>query len=109
MYKDGNLSHYVDGNDTKFSNWLSKIQCARHKGEQNMTVFQYNGNLYYRAFRDILPYTELLVWYDDRYSDSMDIERISMAAGCDPLFPKVSGNKTRFMPFRYDWTGFYLR
>jgi hypothetical protein len=74
-----------------------------------MTVFQYNGNLYYRAFRDILPYTELLVWYDDRYSDSMDIERISMAAGCDPLFPKVSGNKTRFMPFRYDWTGFYLR
>ena len=80
----------MDGNDRKFSNWMSLIQCARHKEEQNMTVFQYNGNLYYRAFRDIIPYTELLVWYDDRYSDSMDIERISMA-GSDPLSPRVSG------------------
>lgn len=63
----------------KFSNWMSLIQCARYKEEQNMTVFQHNGNLYYRAFRDIFPYMELLVWYDDRYSDSMDIEKISMA------------------------------
>ena len=68
---------------------MSSIQCARHKDEQNMTVFQYNGNLYYRAFRDILPYTEILVWYDDRYSDSMDMEAISMA-GPDTL--KDSGN-----------------
>lgn len=83
----------MDGNDTKFSNWMSMIQCARHKEEQNMTVFQYNGNLYYRAFRDILPYTELLVWYDDRYSDSMDIERISMA-GSDTLSSRISGNST---------------
>ena len=57
-----------------------------------MTVFQYNANLYYRAFRDILPYTELLVWYDDRYSDSMDIERISMA-GSDALSSRISGNR----------------
>ena len=80
---------------------MSMIQCARHKEEQNMTVFQYNGNLYYRAFRDILPYTELLVWYDDRYSDSMDIERISMA-GSDALSSRISGNG------RYSCSQFHL-
>ena len=55
-----------------------------------MTVFQYNGNLYYRAFRDIAPYTELLVWYDDRYSDTMDMEAISMG-GPHTLLPRSSG------------------
>ena len=55
-----------------------------------MTVFQYNGNLYYRAFRDIAPYTELLVWYDDRYSDTMDMEAISMG-GPHTLSPRSSG------------------
>lgn len=71
------------------------IQCARHKEEQNMTVFQYAGNLYYRAFRDIVPYTELLVWYDDRYSDSMDIERISMADS-EAVLPMVPGKIEEF-------------
>lgn len=85
----------MDGNDSKFSNWMSFIQCARHKEEQNMTVFQYNGNLYYRAFRDIPSHTELLVWYDDRYSDSMDMEVISMA-GPDTTLCRATGDDLCF-------------
>ena len=49
------------------------IRCARHKGEQNMFAFQYYGNIYYRAFRDIPAGTELLVWYDDKYPQYMGI------------------------------------
>ena len=49
------------------------IRCARHKGEQNLYAFQYNGNIYYRAFKDIPTGTELLVWYDDKYPMYMGI------------------------------------
>lgn len=49
------------------------IRCARHKGEQNLFAFQYNGNIYYRAFKDIPTGTELLVWYDEKYPMYMGI------------------------------------
>lgn len=49
------------------------IRCARHRGEQNMYAFQYYGNIYYRAFKDLPPGTELLVWYDDKYPQYMGI------------------------------------
>lgn len=43
------------------------IKCARHVREQNLFAFQYCGNIYYRAFRDIPVGTELLVWYEEVY------------------------------------------
>ena len=49
------------------------IRCARHKEEQNLFSFQYNGNIYYRAFKDIACGTELLVWYDEKYPMYMGI------------------------------------
>jgi len=49
------------------------IQCARHIGEQNLFVFQYYGSIYYRAFKDILVGEELLVWYDEKYSQYFGI------------------------------------
>lgn len=49
------------------------IRCARHKLEQNLLSFQYCGNIYYRAFKDIAPGTELLVWYDNHYDKFLGI------------------------------------
>lgn len=49
------------------------IRCARHPDEQNMYAFQYCGNVFYRAFRDIPMGTEMLVWYDVRYPQFMGI------------------------------------
>ena len=49
------------------------IRCARHKDEQNLYAFQYNGNIYYRAFKDIPLGTEMLVWYDENYPMYMGI------------------------------------
>ena len=43
------------------------IRSARCKEEQNMYCFQYCGNIYYRAFKEIPVGTELLVWYDEAY------------------------------------------
>lgn len=55
------------------------IQCARYKEEQNMTVFQYCGNIYYRAFRHIPAGRELLVWYDEKYSEFIDVPAMMKA------------------------------
>ena len=55
------------------------IQCARYREEQNMTVFQYCGNIYYRAFRHIPAGRELLVWYDEKYSEFLDIPALMKA------------------------------
>lgn len=73
IYEGTTLSHYIDGSDENSSSWMRFIRCARHKGEQNLFAFQYNGNIYYRAFKDIPTGTELLVWYDEKYPMYMGI------------------------------------
>jgi len=45
---------------------LRFINCARNK-EQNLISFQYQGNIYCYTIKDILPGTELLVWYGEQY------------------------------------------
>ena len=49
------------------------IRCARFKEEQNLFAFQYNKEIYYRAFSDIPAGTELLVWYEETYPQYMGI------------------------------------
>lgn len=73
IYENGKLLHYVDGKDENTSSWMRFICCARHKGEQNLFAFQYNKEIYYRAFYDIPAGTELLVWYEDTYPQYMGI------------------------------------
>ena len=67
IYENGRLGFFLDASDENSSSWMRFIQCARHKGEQNLYVFQYYGSVYYRAFKDIPVGTELLVWYDEKY------------------------------------------
>lgn len=43
------------------------IRCARQKTEQNMSVIQYEKNIYYYATRDIEVGEEMLVWYQESY------------------------------------------
>lgn len=49
------------------------IRCARHQREQNLFAFQYMGKIYYRAFREIAPGGEMLVWYDEKYPQYLGI------------------------------------
>ncbi|XP_029188826.2 putative histone-lysine N-methyltransferase PRDM6 isoform X2 [Acropora millepora] len=81
IYKDGKFSHFIDGSEEFMSSWMRFIQCARYKEEQNMTVFQYCGSIYYRAFRHIPSGRELLVWYDEKYSEFLDIPALMKARG----------------------------
>jgi len=67
IYENGRLCSFLDASDENGSSWMRFIQCARHKGEQNLYVFQYYRSIYYRAFKDIPVGSELMVWYDEKY------------------------------------------
>ncbi|XP_076859624.1 putative histone-lysine N-methyltransferase PRDM6 isoform X1 [Brachyhypopomus gauderio] len=71
--QEGTLQHFIDGNEPSKSSWMRYIRCARHCGEQNMTVVQYRSCIFYRTCVDIPRGTELLVWYNDSYTSFFGI------------------------------------
>ena len=66
VYRDGVLSHYIDGSYDP-ENWMKFVNCARHKDEQTLVVVQDGERIYYEACRDVYEGEELLVWYGDMY------------------------------------------
>jgi len=49
------------------------IQCARNKTEQNASISQHKGRIYYRILRDLHIGEEILVWYDESYEQYMGV------------------------------------
>lgn len=96
IYEGRTLSHYIDGSDQNTASWMRFIRCARHKDEQNLFAFQYNENIYYRAFKDIPYGTELLVWYDENYPMYMGIP---LAVQTDTVFTPSVNTTAQFNSF----------
>jgi len=65
--KGSSESYYIDGKNEEHASWLRFINCARNEKEQNLLSFQHQGNIYCYTIKDILPGTELLVWYGEQY------------------------------------------
>ena len=55
------------------ASWLRFINCVRSEEEQNLLSFQYQGNIYCYTIKDILPGTELLVWYGEQYVKLLEL------------------------------------
>ncbi|MFH4982266.1 hypothetical protein AB6A40_008975 [Gnathostoma spinigerum] len=64
---------YIDGSDPQYSNWMRYINSSRFEKEQNLIAFQYNGSVYYRVFQPISEGVELLVWYGNKYGESLGV------------------------------------
>ena len=67
------MSYYVNGADIQESNWMRYVNCSRVEDEQNLVAYQYRGEIFYRAYKDIQPGTELLVWYGEQYAQHLGI------------------------------------
>ena len=65
--KGNSESYYIDAKNEEHASWLRFINCARNEKEQNLLSFQYEGDIYCYTIKDILPGTELLVWYGEQY------------------------------------------
>ena len=71
--KDGKIVYCIDGKDERYGNWMRYVNCSRSENEENLVAFQYHGKIYYRVYKDILPGSELLVWYGDEYAKDLGI------------------------------------
>ena len=55
------------------SNWMRFVNCARCEDEQNLTAFQFMGEIYYKTLRPVSRGDELLVWYGEEYAKDLGI------------------------------------
>ncbi|XP_020906744.1 PR domain zinc finger protein 12 isoform X2 [Exaiptasia diaphana] len=76
LNEDGTISHFLDAKDESPRNWMGFVNCARNEQEQNLEVFQFGGNIYYRAIKDVPPDQELLVWYGGTYMQFLGVPGI---------------------------------
>ena len=53
--------------------WLSLINCANTKSQQNIEVCQFNGRIYYHVCSPIAPKKELLTHYGPKYNVELGI------------------------------------
>ena len=61
IVKDDKVSYYVNGADVQESNWMRYVNCSRVEEEQNLIAYQYRGEIFYRAYKDIQAGIELLI------------------------------------------------
>uniref|UniRef100_A0A670ZK74 SET domain-containing protein n=1 Tax=Pseudonaja textilis TaxID=8673 RepID=A0A670ZK74_PSETE len=64
---------FIDASDDSISNWMRYVACASAEHEQNLTVFQYQGSIYYRVCQIIPADTELLVWIGEEYARTVGL------------------------------------
>ncbi|KAM5318765.1 histone-lysine N-methyltransferase PRDM7-like [Glossophaga mutica] len=69
--KGRNCYEYVDGKGKSWANGMRYVNCARDDGEQNLVAFQYRRQIFYRTCRVMGPGCELLVSYEDEYSQEL--------------------------------------
>ena len=65
--------YYINGRDEQSSNWMRYVNCSRVEEEQNMIAYQFQGNIFYRVYKQVEAGTEFLVWYGEEYARELDI------------------------------------
>ncbi|XP_059177567.1 PR domain zinc finger protein 14-like isoform X2 [Physella acuta] len=107
--KNGRPSYCVDGGDSSDSNWMRFINCARFEDEQCVTAYQHQGEIFYRAHRDIPAGTEILVYYGDSYARDLGIEVDRANAVSKNSLLKNMSNKNDCNPCKFWRVSSYLK
>ena len=81
--KDGKLDHVLDGSDESESNWMRFVNLAQTETQQNLNAFQYQGQIYYRVYKNISAGEELLVWYGLKYAKQLGLLETDAATTAD--------------------------
>ncbi|XP_072302807.1 PR domain zinc finger protein 15 [Eucyclogobius newberryi] len=71
-------------------NWMMLVRPATDHSHQNLTAYQQDDDVYFNTSQDVLPGTELRVWYGAFYAKKM--EKPMLKPPLQPLLP--SSDKT---------------
>ncbi|XP_060740877.1 histone-lysine N-methyltransferase PRDM9-like [Tachysurus vachellii] len=69
IHKSEQCENYIDATSEMRSNWMRYVNCARNDEEHNLVPFQYRGVIMYRCCRSVEPGQELLLWYEEEFSE----------------------------------------
>ncbi|XP_075406955.1 PR domain zinc finger protein 14 [Tenrec ecaudatus] len=89
IFEDGHLSHFIDGKGGA-GNWMSYVNCARFRKEQNLVAVQCEGQIFYESCKEIYRNQELLVWYGDCYEKFLGIPVNLHSTDQGELLPRPS-------------------
>uniref|UniRef100_A0A672LRU9 PR domain zinc finger protein 1 n=1 Tax=Sinocyclocheilus grahami TaxID=75366 RepID=A0A672LRU9_SINGR len=69
--KDGSVVCFDMSNEDD-CNWMMLVRPATDHKHQNLTAYQQDDDVYFNTSQDVLPGTELRVWYGAFYAKKMD-------------------------------------
>uniref|UniRef100_A0A8C2FXG1 PR/SET domain 15 n=1 Tax=Cyprinus carpio TaxID=7962 RepID=A0A8C2FXG1_CYPCA len=69
--KDGSVVCFDTSNEDD-CNWMMLVRPATDPKHQNLTAYQQDDDVYFNTSQDVLPVTELRVWYGAFYAKKMD-------------------------------------
>ncbi|KAM9788980.1 PR domain zinc finger protein 15 [Neosynchiropus ocellatus] len=69
--KDGGVVCF-DSRSEDDCNWMMLVRPATDHRHQNLTVYQQDNDVYFNTSQDVLPGTELRVWYGAFYAKKME-------------------------------------
>ncbi|XP_016345893.1 PR domain zinc finger protein 15-like [Sinocyclocheilus anshuiensis] len=93
--KDGSVVCFDMSNEDD-CNWMMLVRPATDHKHQNLTAYQQDDDVYYNTSQDVLPGTELRVWYGAFYAKKMD--RPVLRPPVLPPPPEMVSNKPGVPP-----------
>lgn len=69
--KDGSVVCF-DSSNEEDCNWMMLVRPATDHSHQNLTAYQQDDDVYFNTSQDVLPGTELRVWYGAFYAKKME-------------------------------------
>ncbi|XP_035522975.1 PR domain zinc finger protein 15 isoform X1 [Morone saxatilis] len=78
-----------DSSSEEDCNWMMLVRPATDHKHQNLTAYQQDDDLYFNTSQDVLPGTELRVWYGAFYAKKMEKPMLK-----SPLQPPPSADVT---------------
>uniref|UniRef100_A0A8C1HS63 PR/SET domain 15 n=1 Tax=Cyprinus carpio carpio TaxID=630221 RepID=A0A8C1HS63_CYPCA len=79
--KDGSVVCFDTSNEDD-CNWMMLVRPATDSKHQNLTAYQQDDDVYFNTSQDVLPGTELRVWYGAFYAKKMDRLVLSNSSFC---------------------------
>ena len=83
----------LDVSSEEDSNWMRFIHPASTESDQNLTLSEVNGQIYFTSTRLIGPDEELKVWYSDQYSTQHGLPKSPSEAPHKALVEDANGAK----------------
>uniref|UniRef100_A0A3B4CSS7 PR/SET domain 15 n=1 Tax=Pygocentrus nattereri TaxID=42514 RepID=A0A3B4CSS7_PYGNA len=92
--KDGSVVCFDTSNEDD-CNWMMLVRPATDHKHQNLTAYQQDDELYFNTSQDVLPGSELRVWYGAFYAKKMEKPVLKPPVLPPPRFLRPSGDHKR--------------